>query len=335
LQPSTISDVAKAAGVSTATVSRVLSGGSHVSDKTRRQVEKAANELGYTGNAMARALRSKHSGIIGMIVPSISNPFFTALVESVEHELHSVGKTLFLCDSQGSVELEAQRLKSLQQSHVDGIIISPCHGIESAVAINAVPLTTPVVQLDQFVLGTATDWVGVDDARAMEMLVAHLAEQGVKSAVFVSSASTNSSTKARLDGFLDVAARYQIEVRPEDIMLGRFSVDWGEEAGSALAQRDHLPDAIVCGADIVAFGIIRAFNVAGIAIPGRVKLTGFDDVSYASIVTPTLTTVRQPTRLLAAEAVRILSHGPRGETNAFAKVAFAPELVVRESTALN
>ncbi|TFD70491.1 LacI family transcriptional regulator [Cryobacterium sp. Hb1] len=332
MHQSTITDVAHAANVSTATVSRALSGTGRVSEKTRRKVLKVASELGYMGNSIARALRSKHSGIVGMIVPSISNPFFTALVESVEHELQLVGKTLFLCDSQGDVALEARRLRSLQESHVDGILISPCHGIESVTALNNIPKSIPVVQLDQFVVGTATDWVGIDDEKAMELVLSHAAQQGATSAVFVSSASTNSSTQARLAGFLKHSETHGISVEPDDIMLGRFSVEWGEKVGARLLAHPKMPDVIVCGADIIAFGIIRAFTAAEVSIPGRVMLTGFDDVAFASIITPSLTTVRQPTRLLAAEAVRLMSQPPTEGVKAHAKVAFAPQLIIREST---
>jgi LacI family transcriptional regulator len=332
LQQPTIADVAQAAAVSTATVSRALSGAGRVSEKTRKRVEKAAFDLGYTGNSIARALRSKHSGIVGMIVPSISNPFFTALVESVEHELQRVGKTLFLCDSQGDVVLEARRLRSLQESYVDGILISPCHGTDSVTALNQIPLSTPVVQLDQFVMGSATDWVGIDDEKAMELVLGHASEQGAKSAVFVSSASTNSSTHARLAGFLKYAEFFDIKVEPDDILLGRFSVEWGEEVGARLLQHPALPDVIVCGADVIAFGIIRAFTAAGVSIPDRVMLTGFDDVAFSSIITPSITTVRQPTQRLAAEAVRMLSQTPVDGLKAHAKVAFAPQLIIREST---
>lgn len=332
MQPPTVSDVAKAAGVSTATVSRALSGTAPVTEKTRKRVERAALDLGYTGNSIARALRSKHSGIVGMIVPSISNPFFTALVEAVEHELQRVGKTLFLCDSQGDVALEAKRIWSLRESHVDGIIISPCHGADSAAAINAIPERTAVVQLDQFVTGTSSDWVGLDDEKAMELLLNHLAEEGATSAVFASSASTNSSTQARLGGFSKFAAAVGIDVDPADIMLGRFTVEWGEEVAARVLQYPVLPDVIVCGADIIAFGVIRALTGAGVSVPDQVKVTGFDDVAFASIISPSLTTIRQPTRLLAAEAVRLLAQKPLAQLDTYAKVAFTPQLVIRESS---
>lgn len=332
MQQPTVSDVAKAAGVSTATVSRALSGTSPVAEKTRKRVERAALDLGYTGNSIARALRSKHSDIVGMIVPTISNPFFTALVESVEHELQRVGKTLFLCDSQGDVALEAKRIRSLRDSHVDGIIISPCHGEDSAAAINAIPDGTPVVQLDQYVTGTASDWVGLDDDTAMRLLIEHLAEMGMTTAVFASSATTNSSTQARLDGFRKYAAALGIDVGPHDVRLGRFSADWGEEVARYVLQRPVLPDVIVCGADIIAFGVIRALTGAGVSVPDQVKVTGFDDVAFASIISPSLTTIRQPTRLLAGEAVRLLTQAAGTQLRTHAKVAFAPELIVRESS---
>lgn len=333
MQAPTVSDVARLAGVSTATVSRALSGTAAVNEKTRQRVLKAAAELGYTRNALAGALRSKTSGVVGMVVPSISNPFFTALVESVEHELQSRGKTLFLCDSKGDVALEAVRLQSLRESHVDGIIISPCHGVNSAPALNSIPKSTPVVQLDQFVVGTASDWVGLDDEKAMELLLSHVAELGAVNAVFVSSDSTNSSTEARLAGFRRNAERLGIHVGPDDILLGGFTVEWGEEAARRLIARPELPDIVICGADVIAFGVMRELAVAGVPVPQRVMVTGFDDITFASIIRPSLTTIRQPTNLLAAEAVRMLYQDRAHDETSYAKVALTPQLVVRESTA--
>lgn len=321
--------MATAAGVSTATVSRALSGEAGVSENTRTRIVGLAAELGYTPNSFARALRRNRSDIVGIVVPSISNPFFTALVESVEHALQRVEKTLFLCDSRGDVELEAQRIASLRESHVDGILISPCHGELSAPAINAIPAATPVVQLDQFVTGTSSDWVGIDDDAALDLLLTHAAERGARSAVFVSSATTNSSTRARLDSFHKYAARLGIHTGPEDLLLGGFSLDWGEQVGQLLLARPSLPDVVVCGADVIAFGVIRSLSAAGVSIPDRVLVTGFDDIAFASVISPSLTTVRQPTDLLAAEAVRMLMR-PRDE--AFSKVALSPTLIVREST---
>ena len=333
MQHPTVSDVAAAAGVSTATVSRALSGNGRVNEATRKRVEKVAASLGYTGNSIARALRSQRSDIVGMVVPSISNPFFTALVEAVEHELQRVGKTLFLCDSKGNVVLEARRIRSLRDSHVDGIIISPCHGVQSADAINSIPSSTPVVQLDQFVHSTASDWVGIDDDTAVELVMDHVASLGATSAVFVSSASTNSSAQARMAAFNRCAAERNIAVGPDDILLGRFSVEWGEKVAATLLERDSLPDVIVCGADVIAFGIIRGLTSAGVKVPHDVKVTGFDDVAFASIISPSLTTIRQPTTALAAEAVRLLGNHSSVTAGTHAKVTLRPELIVRESTA--
>ncbi|GAA3141532.1 hypothetical protein GCM10020255_018210 [Rhodococcus baikonurensis] len=132
-----------------------------------------------------------------MVVPSIANPFFTSLVVNVEHVLAQRGLQLFLCDSRSDPDVEAQRLKSLVSRQVDGIIISPCHGELSSEAVRASAATLPVVQLDRFAMDTQTDWVGVDDDAAQSLVMEHLSERGARSAAFISSELTNSSTELR------------------------------------------------------------------------------------------------------------------------------------------
>nr|BFF16090.1 hypothetical protein GCM10025699_73930 [Microbacterium flavescens] len=131
----TISDVAARAGVSQATVSRVMSSSRRVGREVEARVRRAADELGYSGNGIARALRTRRTDTVGMVVPSILNPFFTTLVDSMENALHAEGKQLFLCDSRQDPAVEAEQLRSLIERHVDGIVVSPVHDTESAAAV--------------------------------------------------------------------------------------------------------------------------------------------------------------------------------------------------------
>ncbi|MFB4315534.1 LacI family DNA-binding transcriptional regulator [Actinomadura sp. 21ATH] len=326
MQRVTIAEVAARAGVSTATVSRVLSGRGQVSEDMARRVRRAADDLGYQVNSIARALRDGRTGTVGMVVPSITNPFFTSLVESVEHVLGQEGKELFLCDARSDPRIEARRLASLVARNVDGIIVSPSHGTESGPAVQETADRLPLVQLDRFVAGTDTDWVGVDDIAAMRQVVDHLHAGGARSAAFVGSRLTNSSSEQRLDGFRRRAAETGMTVRDEWILLGDYTVEWGEEAIDRLPD---LPDAIVCADDLIALGVTRACRSHGIDVPARVQVTGFDNIEFARLGEPALTTVDQPRDQIAAEAVRLL--GAAGGASR-AHISLVPRLVVRDST---
>lgn len=327
----TISQVAERAGVSTATVSRALSGSRRVSARTRERVREAAEELGYSGNSIASALRRNRTDTVGMVVPSITNPFFTSLVENVEHVLQEQGRQLFLCDSRQDTDVEAEHLRSLLARQVDGIIISPCHHRLSGSAVQSAAEQIPLVQLDRQVSGTSTDWVGVDDGEAMRLLMEHLHERRAASAAFITSTLTNSSTQRRLDGFRDHARRLGIHIREEWIHLGDYSVAWGRTAALRILDQAPLPDAIVCADDLIAIGVLRACRDLSIAVPDDMQVTGYDDIDFADFVAPGLTTVRQPRERIAAEAVRLLAATTEwGGTSAH--TALTPSLVVRGST---
>ncbi|NYE46059.1 LacI family transcriptional regulator [Spinactinospora alkalitolerans] len=327
----TIAQVAAKAGVSTATVSRALSGARPVSDEIRRRVDAAARELGYSGNTIASALRRSRTDTVGMVVPSIANPFFTSLVESVEHVLQAEGRQLFLCDSRQDTSVEEGHLRSLAARQVDGIIISPCHGTRSTPAVEAAAAAIPLVQLDRHVAGTNTDWVGVDDHESMRLLLEHLHGTGARSAAFISSTLTNSSTELRLAGFRLQTQRLAMRTRPDWILLGEYSVDWGRRATAVLLGDADLPEAIVCADDLIALGALRACRDHGVDVPGDIRITGYDDIDFAALFEPALTTISQPRDRIAAEAVRLLATAAQGGAAA-AHIALAPSLVVRQST---
>jgi LacI family transcriptional regulator len=322
----TIHDVAKLAGVSTATVSRVLSRSRGVQPESARKVLAAAEQLGYRYNAVARALRTNRSNTIGMLVPQISNPFFPALVEAVERRLSREGLELLLCDSQRDVEVEARRLRALVERQVDGIIISPYDFTGSARAVRGLVGRIPVIQVDRRVDDALTDWVGVDDDAGFAQVVDHLVAAGRRRLVFVSSVLTNYSAHARLDAVTKALRRHGLTAAQEPL-LGTFEVEWGLEAAARI-DLDAV-DGVVCGNDAIALGALRGLRKAGVSVPGDVAVTGFDDISFAEISDPPLTTVRQQWDAMADECVRLLlqpaEHGPRA-------IAITPTLQIREST---
>lgn len=328
----TIRDVAARAGVSTATVSRALSGARPVSPAVADQVHRAVQELGYSGNGIASALRRSRTDTIGMVVPSVVNPFFTSLVENVEHALQQAGRQLFLCSSRSDPALEGQRLRTLVARQVDGIVISPVHGTESTPAVAWAAAELPLVQVDRYVSGVASDWVGVDDEVGMLLVMEHLVARGVRSAAFVSSRLTNSSTELRLAGFRLHTERLGIAVDEDHVLLGDYSIDWGRQATGRLLATRRLPDAVVCADDLIALGVLQACSEVGVAVPRDVLVTGFDDIPFSALSAPPLTTVRQPQERIAAEAVRLLQRALDPRPAEPERLSLTPSLVVRAST---
>ena len=301
-----------------------------MSDENLQRVTAAAEALGYRPNLVAAALRRQVTNTIGLVIPQISNPFFPTLVESIEWQLQSTTRQLLLCDSRGDPEVEQLRLQALVDRQVDGIMISPCDALRSADAVHTTARQVPLVQIDRRITGNATDWVGVDDEVGMRLVVEHVAIVGARSAVFVGSVPTNSSALSRLAAFSSESSGFGL--RTSEPLLGDFTAAWGIEAARVLLAGRHLPDAVVCGNDLIAIGLLRHFLLAGVRVPDDVLVTGFDDIASAELSAPSLTTVRQPHDAIAFEALRLLTERLDRRDGPYQRISMTPELVVREST---
>lgn len=328
----TIKTVAEHAGVSTATVSRALSGTGIVSPELLRAVTDAAEKLGYSGNTVASALRSSRTNAVGMVIPEIANPFMTDLVQEIEQALHSNGIQLLLCNSRQNPARERDALTSLIARRVDGLIVCPVDATSSFAAVQAASRSVPVVQVDQRIDGLDADWVGINDETAMRLIVDHLSSLGVSSAAFIGSKENDSSSRIRLDSFLAYAASAGIEVAKEHIFLDRYSVICGRESLKQLINSGPLPDALVCTADVIAVGALQTCHLEKISVPEDLIITGFDDIEFANLCTPPLTTVRQPLKAIAKHAVDILRASQTEQDHASVQLALSPTLVVRESS---
>ena len=326
----TVRDVAAAAGVSAATASRALAGHPNVDPELVRRVQRASDDLGYRANVLARALRTRRTDTVGMVVPSIANPYFVSAVEAVENVLAESGRALLLCDAREDVEVEASRIDLLVQRMVDGLIVVPVAAEGSAPAIERAVRQLPVVQLDRFVASAPTDFVGSDNGVGVRACVAHLRERGARRIAFVGARPTTSTAAERLRAFRDV-------VGPEDcpdawLLLGDFTAAWGREAAAKLLAGGDLPEAIVCGADVIAVTLVTTLRSAGIKVPKRVTVVSYDDSGLGELTVPALTSVRQPVPAMAREAVRLLDHRRDHPDDPVRKSVFPPALIVRGST---
>jgi LacI family transcriptional regulator len=324
-----LNDVARLAGVSRSTVSRVLTGATNVSPKAVDAVHAATRALGYRPDPIARAMRNGSTGCIGMVVPEIGNPFFAELVEAIERELQAQGVELMITDSRDSVENERRRIESLLARRVDGLVVIPVEKHSSAPALEHVT-EIPIVLLDRRVDNLAGDFVGVDNAAGIRTVLQHVAEQGARSLVFISGDRSTSTGAARLAA-LDAQVA-ELVGAPRAHRLGSFTVEFGQKAAQELLAEGDIPDAIVCGSDVVAIGVLHTLADAGITVPDDVLVTGFDGIRMADLIRPTLTTVSQPIGDLATEAVRLIMLRIGGDSGPMRRSEIAPKLQVRRSS---
>lgn len=324
-------DVARESGVSRSTVSRVLSGSTNVSPEAARAVRAAAKKLGYIPDPSARALRGGSTGCVGMVVPEIGNPYFAELVEAIERALQLNEIELMICDSRGAVEHEASRIDSLLAHKVDGMIVVAVDHLASRPALERVSRSIPVVQVDRRIDGFPADFVGVDNTAGIHLVLHHLIEADARSVVFVSGDDTTSTGRARLGAFNALLADVpSLEYRYG--VLGEFTFEFGRKAAAEIIARGPLPDAIVCGSDVLALGIVRHLLDQGLSIPADVMVTGFDGIRFLELTNPSLTTVRQPVGEIAEETVRLLLQRMRGDESAAHSSHISPTLLVRRSS---
>jgi LacI family transcriptional regulator len=294
---------------------------------------RAAEELNYIGNPAARTLRISRTNTIAIVVPNISNPFFALFVNQLEILLAVEGFNLLLCDSQNDAKVEAHRLKALQTGLVDAILISPVHASYSLPALKEASKRVPIIQFDRKVEGHKFHWIGFDDANAMELIAAHLEDYGTRVAAYAGSTEGSSSGKLRATHIIKKSAAYGIEIPELLVFNGEFSISWGREVAHKIAIMKKIPDAIICSSDIIAIGLMSELLNLGVSIPKDLKITGIDDIDFASLSSPTLTTVRQPIKEMAEKLIEMIRENQITAKEAI-EVKFKGKLIERASTGL-
>jgi LacI family transcriptional regulator len=318
----TIVDVAARAGVSTATVSRVLSGSQVASVEARERVLTAAEALDYRPSAVARALKLQSTRTIGLVVTDIENPFFPQLVGAIESEATARGYGLLLCNTTDDAERELAALHLLVDRRVDGIIVASSRAMRRHGA-RLRNIGVPVVLVNS---GGVNGLAGIETAqrRGGRLAADHLLGLGHRQIAHVTAPRSNAAAAARLSGVRD-AVRAVAGAHLE-ILAGDSRVDGGVQA---VADLPPGVTAIVCYNDLTAIGVMRGLRSSGRHVPDDVSVIGFDDIDMARWTDPPLTTVRQPTDLMGRLAVERVAGGLGVEES----LELEPELVIRGSTA--
>src|SRR3954468_14877428 len=302
-----IYEVARRAGVSTATVSRVLSQPDVVSPDTRRKVLQAVELLDYAPNSAAKNLRTLRTGKLLVTVPDISNPFFALILQGIEDAAQRDGYAVLLGDTQHDEAREDRYALMLKRKEADGLIVLG-HRLppEAAALVRATaPRCAPVVNGCEFTPKLGIPSVHIDNAKAAAEAMDHLYRLGHRRIGIITGPLVSPLSRDRLDGAITRAKKARGE-RHVIVMNGDFSVESGAVAAERLLGREEPPTAIFCFNDEMAMGAVETAKRRGLRVPLDVSIVGFDDIRFARCVDPPLTTVAQPMRAIGEGTVRLL-----------------------------
>lgn len=326
----TIIDVARAAGVSTATVSRVLNNHPQVDPRLATAVRKAAKDLGYRPSRVARSLRTRQSQVWALLISDIRNPFFTDMVRGIEDVAYAAGYSIILCNAEEDPAKEASYLELAVAENVSGVILTP-----TTASTDLTPLAEfgiPAVLADRTVSGQNVDSVMIDNASGAKQAVDHLIAGGYERIACITGPLDKTTGAARYAGYRQAL---QARGRPFDeslVRIANFREIGGRTAMQHLLARAEAPDAVFVANNLMTIGALHAIAEAGLEIPRQLAVIGFDDMSWATLLRPPLTTVAQPTYDLGVETGRLLRNRLEGYAGAARTVTLSPSLRIRESS---
>jgi LacI family transcriptional regulator len=329
-----VRDVARKAGVSVGTVSNVLNSPDKVADKTVLKVQQAISALGFVRNDAARQLRAGKSRSIGLLVLDVRNPFFTDVARGAEEAAAEHQMSILLANSDENHDREKQLLSLFEEQRVAGVLVSPVSS-DIAELSRARDRGTPIVLVDRQSKDKSLSSVAVDDVAGGFMAVSHLIETGRKRIMFAGGPMSIQQIADRLKGSKK-ACNSQVSVSLEILGTKNLTVLEGRAVAEEILSRpvSKRPDAVFAANDLLAIGIMQVLVVAkSVSIPGDIALVGYDDISFASSALISLTSVRQPSALIGAQAIELLieeTEDPRNPNRR--QVVFQPELVIRDSS---
>ncbi|MEE4219388.1 MAG: LacI family DNA-binding transcriptional regulator [Xanthomonadales bacterium] len=328
-----IKDIAAETGVSIATVSHALRNPGRVSDETRRKVLAAAKKAGYTPNRLAASLRTARSGNIVVIIPDVADSLNGKIITGIENVARSRGYSVLLGNTQGSEKREREFAAMTLSSQADGIILMshrmPFSAPAGGLVIDKLP---PIVNGCENTGVDGIPCVSVDDRQAAIDATNHLLGLGHREIAVITGDMESASSRNRLQGFREAMQAAGLPVNEHWLTYGNYLPGDGEIAARKLMVQKDRPTSIFCFSDEMAIGCMHALQEQGFKVPGDMSVMGFDGIPFARYVTPSLTTIAQPTEEIGANCARILFDLIEGKSPETLQTFLPHELVVREST---
>lgn len=327
---STIGDVAKRAGVSAMTVSRVINNSGYISQETRERVELAIAELGYVPNALARSLRFKQTKTIALVLTDITNPFFTTVARGVEDTASEQGFSVMFCNTDESQDEEAEYLNVLVQKQVDGVLLVPAVSSSESVTFLR-ERGVPFVVLDRRIPEVPVDTVRCDSELGAYQLTQHLLDLGHRRIAVLSGPAAVTTAADRVKGYcgaLEAAGGTPL------VVYGTFTQEGGYRMAQQVLSAAPRPTALFAANNFIAIGALRALREAGLRVPEDVSVVAFDDLPAAIVINPFFTVASQPAYEMGQRATALLLDRLNGkETFQAQEIILPTQLIVRESSA--
>lgn len=326
----TISQVAKIAGVSVATISRVLNDSPLVTESTKQHVKKVIDELDYHPNVVARSLRSAKSRLLLALVPNISNPFHAEIVHGINKVVYAHDYNLLLCETHGIREREDAFFSMLKQKIVDGILaIDPAVSAENLLEYG---VKYPIIQCCEYKRTLDLPYVVIDDEQGAFSAVSHLIATGCRRIAMVNASGSFGFARMRREGYLRALQSHGLTPDPGLVIEYDFGGDSGEMVAQRLMALPEQVDGVFFDYDVIAVGAQRTLIEAGIRVPEDISIVGFDGSDMTLICTPTLTTIAQPAYQIGLKSAEMLFTLLDGKSLEQRKVILDFELKIRQST---
>lgn len=326
----TIRSVAQEAGVSIATVSKVVNHTGKISEKTKKKVLVAMEKLNYKPDAAAASLRGKRTKLIGLLVPDISNPFYSEIARSIEDRSHELGLNVMMCNTDNEVKKEKAYLSLLTSQRVDGVVVASAfrstHLLEEMIN-KGVPSVLIASEIPSLSMNTVT----VDDYKGGYLATSYLLSLGHKK-IGIISEDVRSNTP-RLAAYKDTIQEAKIPIRDEYIIKTEATIQKGYESAKQLLSLEDKPTAIFACNDLLAAGVIQAAKEINLNLPQDLSIIGFDNTVLSTTTSPMLTTVSQPIKEMGSKVVDLLLEEMEESKLYKERLLLSPELVIRQSTA--
>ena len=329
----TIKDIAKKAGVSPTTVSRVLNDKPDVSDETKQKIEEVIDELNYNPNGIARGLVLNKTHTLGLVIPDISNPFFPEVAKGIEDKAKEAGYSVIFCNTDNHIQGEKEAIELMKSKQVDGMIVSLAINQENKQELAELAAENfPVVQIDRKIPDAGFPAVVIDNQAAAYKATQHLIDLGHTKIAHISGNLEVKPAQDRLTGFKEALENVGLGSTAEWIREGDYSSESGYREMKELLQLDERPTAVFIANDLMALGAYEAVFEAGLKIPEDISIVGYDDIEVASVIRPALTTISQPEYQLGVEAAELLIDSLEGADKSQSDQVLAAELVERNSS---
>lgn len=324
-----IQKVAKQAGVSIATVSRVINRPSTVAPKTRLRVEKVIEQLNYEPSSLGRNLRNLESRLLLVMIPSISNPFYFDIIKGIETEALKQNYNIMLCETDSNPERENIYFDLVKSRMADGVIsMDPTVNMEK---LKEMAKRHAIIQCSEYSIDSGIPYVSIDSISAAYLAVKHLINIGHEKIALINSDKNFLYARHREKGFLKALKEHKIPVNPDYITYsGDLGFNYGQRAMRRILQLEDRPTAVFAVSDVLAIGALKEINLKGLEVPRDIAVVGFDKIDFSNMTNPTLTTISQPMYEMGEVAARMLMDKIKG--NQVESVILDHELVIREST---